>query len=54
MVEPLLTPKQVAVQLLVSEKTVLDWLRRGRLPRGQQRFDHLTPPFWAYRALRSR
>ena len=31
MVEPLLTPKQAAVQLLVSEKTVLDWLRRGQL-----------------------
>jgi excisionase family DNA binding protein len=31
MVEPLLTPKQAAARLLVSEKTVLDWLRRGQL-----------------------
>lgn len=31
MVEPLMTPKQAAVRLLVSEKTVLDWLRRGQL-----------------------
>jgi excisionase family DNA binding protein len=31
MVEPLLTPKQAAARLLVSEKTVLDWLRVGKL-----------------------
>ena len=31
MVEPLLTPRQAAARLLVSEKTVLDWLRRGQL-----------------------
>ena len=31
MFEPLLTPKQSATRLLVSEKTVLDWLRLGTL-----------------------
>jgi excisionase family DNA binding protein len=31
MVEPLLTPKQAAARLLVSEKAVLDWLRLGKL-----------------------
>jgi excisionase family DNA binding protein len=31
MFEPLLTPKQAAARLLVSEKSVLDWLRVGRL-----------------------
>jgi excisionase family DNA binding protein len=29
--EPLLTPKQAATCLLVSEKAVLDWLRLGTL-----------------------
>ena len=31
MFEPLLTPKQAATCLLVSEKAVLDWLRLGTL-----------------------
>ena len=31
MFEPLLTPKQAAARLLVSEKAVLDWLRLGKL-----------------------
>jgi len=31
MFEPLLTPKQAAERLLVSEKAVLDWLRLGTL-----------------------
>jgi excisionase family DNA binding protein len=31
MFEPLLTPKQAAARLLVSEKAVLDWLRLGTL-----------------------
>jgi excisionase family DNA binding protein len=31
MFEPLLTPKQAAERLLVSEKAVLDWLRLGKL-----------------------
>jgi hypothetical protein len=28
--EPLLTPKQAAERLLVSEKAVMDWLRLGK------------------------
>jgi hypothetical protein len=28
--EPLLTPKQAAERLLVSEKAVLDWLQLGK------------------------
>jgi excisionase family DNA binding protein len=35
MFEPLLTPKQPAARLLVSEKAVLDWLRPGKLKRGK-------------------
>jgi excisionase family DNA binding protein len=31
MFEPLLTPKQAAERLLVSEKAVLDWLRLDTL-----------------------
>ncbi|TMB70116.1 MAG: helix-turn-helix domain-containing protein [Chloroflexi bacterium] len=30
--EKLLTPEQVAERLQVTERTVYDWLRRGKLP----------------------
>jgi hypothetical protein len=40
--KPLLTPKQAAKRLLVSEKAVLDWLRLGK--EGRERWELVRQP----------
>jgi hypothetical protein len=40
--EPLLSPKQAAEQLLVSEKAVLDWLRLRK--EGRERWELARQP----------